>query len=661
MPRPFHPTDLFKIRETADVVSHPTNGSVAFVQKWLDADKDANCRRIYLWQVGQARALTSGTKEHTPRFSPDGRYLAFMAEKTPQVHVLDLSGGAAIAVTEFKDGASEFTWLPDSSGFVVSATVRPDDQENADDDELARRPRRITNANYRFNGQGWVHDRSAQLFTVALPTSDAEPAEPTQITSGDHSPAGATISPDGNQVAYIARTGENHDLTSGFQIITIDIAGGEPTVVTEEMGFWDQVAYTPDGQSLLALGFSGAFRAGVTKLYRIDFDGTTTCIDPDDVSRIDAYGVSAPIQIVNNEVYLPALRRGAVHVDAINLATGESRTALGGNRSISAFSVASDGRIHHSSGDETHPMELCTQTPDGSDETQLTDLNADFLEEVELVDPEVVQIESTGGAVVEAWLTRPPDCLELTGEIPALIYVHGGPMTQWGYRFFDEFQVAAAQGYVVIGGNPRGADGYGTEWAAAIEGCIGTHDWDDVQAITAHLAGLDEVDENKIGIGGGSYGGFMTTWAIGHSDVYAAALSERAVNNWESMQGSSDIGPWFCTVYTGATNAEDIELVRKFSPITYADAITTPTLIIHSEEDFRCPIEQAEQLFVALRMNDTPVELVRFPGENHELSRGGLPSHRMERFTYIHEWYAKYLGGEVIADLNEDENDADDN
>ena len=188
-------------------------------------------------------------------------------------------------------------------------------------------------------------------------------------------------------------------------------------------------------------------------------------------------------------------------------------------------------------------------------------------------------------------------------------------------------------------------DGYGQAHARAIAGGgLGGADWLDVQALADHLAGLAEVDPARLGIGGGSYGGFMTTWAIGHTDRFAAALSERAVNNWETLEATSDIGAFFTRVYTGATNLDDIEAQRRQSPITMAGDIRTPTLILHSEEDWRCPIEQAEQLFALLRRRGTPCELVRFPGENHELSRSGRPSLRVARLRIVHEWWRRWLG-----------------
>ncbi|HEC09154.1 MAG TPA: S9 family peptidase, partial [Acidimicrobiales bacterium] len=261
----------------------------------------------------------------------------------------------------------------------------------------------------------------------------------------------------------------------------------------------------------------------------------------------------------------------------------------------------------------------------------------------ELSVPEEFTTRSVDGYEVHGWIIRPPSSAAVEVPGPGLLCIHGGPLGQYGWGFFDEFQMYAAAGQVVVGGNPRGSDGYGSAHAAAIVGDMGNLDWNDVQAEADFLAALPEVDPDRLGVMGGSYGGFMTTWAVSHSDRFAVAVSERAVNNWETMWSTSDIGSWFGPVYLGADNLSDIEAVRRQSPITHARAITTPTMILHSDEDWRCPPEQAEQLFVLLRRLGVDTRMVRFPGANHDLSRNGRPSQRVERFDLILDWLGQHL------------------
>jgi dipeptidyl aminopeptidase/acylaminoacyl peptidase len=232
---------------------------------------------------------------------------------------------------------------------------------------------------------------------------------------------------------------------------------------------------------------------------------------------------------------------------------------------------------------------------------------------------------------------------------PVLLNIHGGPFTQYGNKFFDEFQVYTGAGYVVVYCNPRGSSGYTEEWGRAIRGPaadgpgMGTVDYEDVMAcIETALGRYDFCDPDRLGVMGGSYGGFMTSWIVGHSNMFHAAISERAVNNWVSFFGSSDTGPFF-KGEIGAWPFEDVEAHLSTSPTTFAGNINTPLLILHSENDLRCDIEQAQHLFHILRLQRKEVEFVRFTGESHELTRSGNPVHRVRRFGIVLDWFARHL------------------
>ena len=251
------------------------------------------------------------------------------------------------------------------------------------------------------------------------------------------------------------------------------------------------------------------------------------------------------------------------------------------------------------------------------------------------------------GFTVEGWTMKPVGFTE-GRRYPALLNIHGGPHAQYGVGFFDEFQVYAAAGFGVIFLNPRGSQGYGEAFTRAVVGDWGGGDYADV------MAGLDEalgrapwIDPERLGVLGGSYGGFLTSWTVGHTDRFKAACSERAVNCHTSMFGTSDIGHLFNVSEVGGLPWEAPEVYRERSPLTYAKNVTTPLLIVHSEEDFRCPIEQGEQLFVALKKQGKEAVFVRFPDENHELSRSGKPRHRLERFRIILDWFTKRLAPEA--------------
>jgi dipeptidyl aminopeptidase/acylaminoacyl peptidase len=265
-----------------------------------------------------------------------------------------------------------------------------------------------------------------------------------------------------------------------------------------------------------------------------------------------------------------------------------------------------------------------------------------------LIAPERFTAKSADGTEVEAWIVKPVG-LEEGKKYPVLLTIHGGPFTQFGNKFFDEFQVYAAAGYAVVYCNPRGSSGYSEEWGRAIRGPVadgpgwGTVDYEDVMAAIDTAVDLYAFcDSERLGAMGGSYGGYMTSWIVSHTDRFAAACSERAVNNFVSEYGSSDIGWWF-KAYVGASAFEAPDLMLKMSPSTYAGDIHTPLLILHSENDLRCNVEQAEHLFTTLRLLKREVEFVRFPAESHELTRSGSPAHRTMRFECVLEWFDRYL------------------
>lgn len=281
-------------------------------------------------------------------------------------------------------------------------------------------------------------------------------------------------------------------------------------------------------------------------------------------------------------------------------------------------------------------------------ERQLTDLNAAWRAGVALPAPEKFSVQSEDPTVtLDCWVMKPA-AFEEGLAYPVLLNIHGGPFTQYSETFFDEFQVYAGAGYGIVFCNPRGSSGQDSDFGAAVVGDVGGPDYRDVMAaFDAALARMPWADRSRLGVMGGSYGGFMTTWIIGHDHRFAAACTERAVNDWYGMQGNSDIGGYFNEIYLGkgALLHGDLDAVLRQSPLIHAKHIQTPVLILHSEDDLRCPIEQGEQLFTVLRMLRTDVEFVRFPDESHEMSRSGRPSHRVDRFAVILEYFGRKLAG----------------
>jgi dipeptidyl aminopeptidase/acylaminoacyl peptidase len=336
---------------------------------------------------------------------------------------------------------------------------------------------------------------------------------------------------------------------------------------------------------------------------------------------------------------------GNVHVYAV-AADGSSAPELviGGEQAISGFD-ACNGKLAYVASTHATMRELFV----GTDGRKLTSVGDAFTSGRELVEPERFTAISKDGYEVDAWIVRPAGFEEGT-RYPAVLSIHGGPFTQYTTGFFDEFQVYSGAGYVVLFSNPRGGSGYSEAHGRAIRGPVGdagpgwgTRDYEDVLAVVdTAIEKFDFIDPERLGVIGGSYGGFMTSWIVGHTNRFKAAISERAVNNLVSMFGSSDIF-WVFERQFGGPLWDNVDAYLERSPATYAKNIETPVLVLHSEQDLRCNIEQGEHLFNLLRLLGKDVEMLRFPAESHELSRAGSPIHRVLRFEAVLEWFGRHL------------------
>ena len=333
--------------------------------------------------------------------------------------------------------------------------------------------------------------------------------------------------------------------------------------------------------------------------------------------------------------------RGNVHLYRVSPDGGEPELLSGGDIVLGGYDVV-EGQVVRAGSTAPNLSELYVG------DRQLTEVGKDFAAGRELVTPERFTAISKDGSEVEAWIARPAGFEEGT-TYPALLNIHGGRFTQYGNGFFDETQVYAGGGYAVVYANPRGSSGYSEAWGRAIMGPgelgpgWGSVDYEDLIAVVeTALERYDFIDPERLGVLGGSYGGYMTSWIVSHDRRFKAALSERAVNNLVSMYGSSDVG-WVFKGYHGTFVHDDVDTYLRISPWTYAKEIETPLLILHSENDLRCNIEQAEVLFTTLRLLGKEVEMVRFPAESHELTRSGNPVHRVQRFELVLDWFDRYL------------------
>ena len=645
------PEDLTRIQFVTDPQLSPDGRRAAFVVTTLSEERDEYLSNIWVVDVagGAPRRFTAGPRRDLePRWSPDGSRLAFLSERTAkdklQVYVMPADGGEATKLTALDNGVSAIAWAPDGARLAFVSAVGGYKEPEGEDEKRKSRPARvITSVKYRFNGEGFIYDRRPHVFVVSL-----DGASPTQITDGDFIDADPTWSPDGESLVFASARHGARDDDDASDLWRVPAKGGTPQRLTATAGPVMLPAFSPDGRTIafLARAELNAYGRNV-QLFTVPADGgQATCVTSALDRSCGALHVRPSWSPDGRSLTVAAEDRGDIGLWRV-AATGSAapQRIVGGERVLNGFSASAEGRTLAFAASRTvAPAEVFVCGADGGDERRLTDLNRAWVESVALSAPERFRF-TRAGFELDVWVIRPAG-FGAGQRYPTLLNIHGGPHAQYGHNFFDEFQVYAGAGYAVVYTNPRGSQGYGEAFTQAVVGDWGGGDYADVMAaLDEALARYPFIDPERLGVLGGSYGGFLTSWTVGHTKRFKAACSERAVNCQYTMFGTSDIGHSFNVVELGGPLPwEDMARYIERSPLTYAKDMTTPLLILHSEDDLRCPIEQGEQLFVALKKLKREVRFVRFPGENHEMSRSGKPRHRLERFRHILEWFAKYLG-----------------
>jgi dipeptidyl aminopeptidase/acylaminoacyl peptidase len=625
-------------------------------------DLKTNTYRGHLRKVGldgTEGPWTQGERDSAPSLSPDGRWVAFLRSgegegpvAKPQLHVMPVAGGESKRLTESPLGVGAPSWAPDSRRIAFTARIPEAGRYGAPDADgepvegAAEAPRRITRLDYRIDDIGFLGDRPQHLFALdAVAALDAdELPELTPLTDGTDV-ENPVWTPDGKTVIVGAGRDWGRNETEQSDLYAIPAAGGEPRLLVRSAGsvyrwavsedgvLWFIGAEFPDGSQ--EARNAGLWSAVLSELS--EGDGPLKTRRLTEIESVDCdSGAGAPVPF-GDEILVAVRNRGAVELRAVprdaDLAPLDSLRRLAGERAaVHAFAA------------EGTTVAAVIATPQSAGEVVLL---ADGIERI-LTDysealrdkgirpVEELNTKSADGYPVHGWLVPP----EGEGPHPVLLVVHGGPFSAQDWGLFDEAQVYASAGYAVILGNPRGSAGYGESHGRAIVRGFGTVDVDDVLALLDVALTRPDLDTDRVGVMGGSYGGFMTSWlASHHGERFRAAWSERAVNAWDSMAGSSDIGYMFVDGYIGSDLAEQ----RRASPLTYAEKIDIPFAVVHSEQDWRCPLEQAQRMFVALKRGGADAELLLFPGEGHELSRSGRPRHRVQRFDAILDWWSRHL------------------
>ncbi|HEX3549747.1 MAG TPA: S9 family peptidase [Candidatus Elarobacter sp.] len=656
MATPLVPSDLLRIVLVSDPQITPDGSAVFYRRSWFEREADETRGAIHrVSRDGADRPFTSGTNDRLARVAPDGSAVAFVSERDgkTRVFVLRLDGGEAVPFGGEYPKITALAWSPDSARLAFVATAPHDAASARVFHDAKSGARHIRMLPFKSDADGLLDGTRAHVFVAGV----ADGAAARQITSGDFDVNGPSWSPDGAAIAFCARVAlppvVTESATALSDIHVVDVASGTLRTLTSTDGPAMHPAFSHDGEEIAYIGH----RHGDDGGGRFDYELMVVPArggDPRSLSAalgrtagdvlagdLRSGASSPPVWSANDrDVLVQVSDEGNAGVRAFARDGSGMRVVVGGDRQIFGFTLAEDGAIAIAYSTPTVPSEIAVVEPYGGERT-MTDAN-EWLREKTVVAPKRYRPRADDGTVLDAWILEPPNAAEAAP--PLVLEVHGGPHGAYGNTFFLEFQVLASHGFAVAYGNPRGSQSYGHAYADAILGDWGGIDVADVLRILDGALQQGRFDTARIGVAGGSYGGFMTSWLMGHSDRFAAGVSMRAVNDFVSEIGASDLG-WFLERELQTTYADDAgRALFEGSPMRAASAIDAPLLVEHSERDFRCPIDQGEQLFTILRrLGKSRCEFVRFTDKGHEMSRAGKPRSRILRLRAIVHWFIRHL------------------
>ena len=661
--RPLTAEDLYKLQLVSDPQISPDGEYVIF--GLMRVERKTEKKYTNLWVVptngGQPRQFTYGDQTDThPRWSPDGTEIAFLSnrkdEKQMQIYIIPFGGGEARPVTDMKGIFAGFEWSPDGRKFVSQFRKTDEAVIEREKDEQKKKlsivARHITSLRYKGDGMGYLPEEKWHIWTFAAASGAG-----TQLTDGDKNETEPHWSPDGQHIVFVSNQDDDPDLNSDLvDMYLIPAAGGEFRLIeTGHVTTKSSPSFSPDGKEIAYLARVQHYNwYQNVNLYIVPVENgearnitVNTDLHLNDATLGDAKGgTAAPPPIWSHDgkhIINQVTKHGAQPILQFNLETAEYEAVVDNGETITGFSMSADqSKLVYITNSMDDVEQIWLRDADGSTR-QLTNFNEDLFAEIEWGELEEVWFKGNDDNDLQGWILKPPN-FDPSKTYPSILEIHGGPMAQYGRSFMHEFHYLAAQGYVVYYTNPRGGQGYGQDHLSAISNQWATVDYDDLMAWTDYVEKLPYIDTERMGVTGGSYGGYMTTLIIGKTHRFKAAVAQRVVSNLLSFYGSSDMN-WNTEGLVGMSTQpwNDLEGYWKQSPISYIGNAKTPTLIIHSEMDYRCDREQGEQVFVALKRMGVDSEFVLFPGESHGLSRNGRTDRRIERLAHIARWFEKYL------------------
>jgi len=686
--RPITEKDIFQFTWIGDPQISPDGSQVAFVKVTVNDKKDGYDTAIWAvsTQGGEPHMLTAGPRDTSPQWSPDGKRLAFVRTlekdgkpQSPQIFILPLTGGEAWPLTKLAKGASRPTWSPDGKTLAFNSTTTSEDTlkdacKSGKEKDKSKCPpsehesdvKVISRAVYRANGAGYLDfAHPNHIWTIAVGGGPDESVKPKQLTSGSFSEQEIDWSPAGSKIYFLSdRSLEPYYELPQNILYSVAAAGGEPVEVTRIQGALHSISISPDGKRVAFLGSLnqpvrsyteqdlwvadlsvGATPKNLTATYDWDVGSGLT----GDQAPPRAVGGSRPIWTRDGRSIITVVaKQGRANLERFDTTTGAATPITTGDQAVEAYRATQDGsQLVVEISTSTNIGDLFVIAGGGAPK-RITNINEKLFSELRLSTPEEIWYTSFDGRKIAAWVQKPPD-FDGKKKYPLILNIHGGPHAAYGYVFDHEFQWMAAKGYVVLYPNPRGSTTYGQEFGNIIQYHYPGDDFKDLMAGVDELIRRGYIDEKRLGVTGGSGGGLLTNWVVGHTDRFAAAVSQRDIASWTAWWYSADF-TLFHPTWFRKPPFEDAQDFTERSPITYINNVKTPLMLILGDVDWRTPeASGGEEMFRALKYRKIPTAMVRFPGESHELSRSGQPWHRVERLEHIVNWFDIYLQGKKKA------------
>jgi dipeptidyl aminopeptidase/acylaminoacyl peptidase len=654
---PVQPDYHYHLKTASNPAISPSDKAIAFAVHRFEKDSHEANTDVYVKSLGHSSILTQITesgKASKPKWSPDGKKLAYLDEDesgTKQIYIRVMAGGESAAITGQIADIDSFDWSPDGSKIAFRALVPgPDELELINGDPNAPKIRTARRIRYQQDGVGWRGDSFYHLFVIYISSKEVA-----QITDGEGDDGPPVWSPDGSKIAFISDRSGEREITSHTELYVCNYDGSALTQWSANMFMVEAIAWSPDSKRIAVTGGRTKSEVGG---YGLTTQSSVYVLEPglepikltDDTIRPHANGsgfsVTADSPFMSwsesgRGIIFGADSKGQSHVAIADPdSPGEVRLVTEGWQ-ITEMAVSSDAGFavvaasSPSSHGELFLVDLVSEDP-----ITITNLNSGFFDDHKVATLEKFTF-ARDGFDIESRVWFPPE-FDPSKKYPLLLDVHGGPHSAFYDSFYPIHQVAAGAGYVVVAPNPRGSSTYGLDFATAVHRDWGIGDYEDVIAAMEQVAARDYIDEARVVIHGSSYGGFMSSWAVGHTNRFNAAVIAAPVTNLPSFYGTSDIGVNFSETQIGGERFEAIDKYREHSPLTYARNVDTPVLLLHGEDDIRVPIEQSEQYFVALKRHGKKVEFVRLPGTSHGIFRAKHPMIRSEYFHRMLNWFERH-------------------